>query len=188
MKKIIKRIMALSLCMCMLIGTSVVASAASGSVTHVPMLNKSGDYGYMNVQGTATLPKLNDNVWIYKKDNSNSMLWRFDGTVGGDRVIKSMMDPNYCLNPDRRSGQNWNAIVYTYNNNEYDSLMLCEPYAATDSAPDVHYGETIRLKNWANFYLKSDGYTNGSNVHFVYITPQNVNAQWTNYLWDVYYI
>lgn len=182
-KKLLKRALTLSLCACMMVGMATVASAAQNQVTTVPLLNRVGTQGYLNVYGNNTIAN-NSNVCMWQSDGSNSQSWRFDGTPGGDRVVRNMLNSSYCLNPDRRSGQNWNSIVYQYSGNEYDSVMRADPYYAYEYA----IGEVISLKNWANFYLKADGYTNNSNVHFVYISSDNIRSQWTNYLWDVYYI
>ena len=182
MKGNLKKILSAILVTAMSVGMCVSASAAPviGNVDNqsIPLSAAPGSQGYINVYGNNVID--NDrNVFTWTYDGTTAQKWQVK-VVDGGRVIKSVLNTRYALNPDRRSGQNWNCTVYKYYGNETDAVVEVVGYLGNEAS-----GYSIHLVNYPGMYLKSDGYTNNSNIHWVYNTQSLFGGQETKYVWNL---
>lgn len=185
MGKTFKKLFSLFLVGCMTVGLCVGASASSVIGTaddqSIPLHAATGTQGYLNIYGNNVIGN-NRNVCTWSYDGTSAQRWKIQ-VVDGGRVVRSVLNPRYALNPDRRSGQNWNCTVYQYIGNEADALVEVEGYTDYTISLD---GYSIYLVNYPGMYLKADGYSNNSNIHWVYNNQAAFGGQATKYVWDLH--
>ena len=107
MSKTFKRLFSLVLAGCMTVGMCISTSAASVIGTYanqsIPLYAATGSQGYINIYGNNVIGN-NRNVCTWTYDGTSAQRWKVQ-TVDGGRVIKSILNQRYALNPDRRAVQ-----------------------------------------------------------------------------------
>ncbi len=183
MSKTFKKLFSLVLAGCMTVGMCVSASAESVIGTSanqsIPLYAATDSQGYINIYGNNVIGN-NRNVCTWTYDGTSAQRWKVQ-TVDGGRVFKSILNQRYALNPDRRAGQNWNCTVYQYSGNESDTLV--EVLGYLDENLD---GYSVYLVNYPGMYLKADGFSNNSNIHWVYNDQMFFGGQAIKYVWDLH--
>ena len=167
MNKFTKKLLAITLCAAMAVGTALSTSAMSARNPFLKISNVKHTNACMNVYGNNVVGN-NKNVCIYTSDGTDSQRWAI--FRNGDTVyVKSQIDERYALNVDRRSGQNWNCTIYILEGNEQDAAITTYiSYVQNDGT----YGSTaFALKNYSDMILKADitstSYNNLDNIHWV---------------------
>lgn len=191
MKKLLKRIMALSLCACMMMGAASPASAAAFENTSTRAASQKinisrFDNACMNVYGNNTISN-NRNVCIYTNDGTAAQRWEFENIGGQVNYVKSALNTRYALNVDRRSGQNWNCTVYELSGNEPDASITVNKHWATGEFYDT---AEFTLTNYPDMLLKADveatRYSDTANIHWISMsasTDDDINL--FRYHWDI---
>ena len=167
MNKFTKKLLAITLCAAMAVGTALSTSAMSARNPFLKISNVKHTNACMNVYGNNVVGN-NKNVCIYTSDGTDAQRWAI--FRNGDTVyVKSKIDERYALNVDRRSGQNWNCTTYMLAGNENDAAIdLFVSYTQNDGT----YGSNaFGLKNYPDMILKADvtstSYNNLDNIHWV---------------------
>lgn len=191
MKKLLKQVSFLSICICLLLTSISTASAASPE--NLPVRSSSQkinvsrfDSACMNVYGNNTIEN-NRNVCIYTDDGTTAQRWEIYNVGGQAHYIKSALDTRYALNVDRRSGQNWNCTVYQILGNETDASVTINICLTQGE----YYGTAeFFLTNYPDMILKADvsetGFSNLNNIHWVSrsaSTDEELNP--FRYHWDI---
>lgn len=176
MKKLLKRIMALSLCVCMITAFTLNASAATDFASNQDISLAPYTSACINVYGNDTIEN-NRNVCIWTEDGTTAQKWKYQTESNGYGCIKSLLNTRYALNVDRRSSMNWNCDVYEYSGNEADASI--QPYYYLNMYQ--YDGYTLKLVNWDK-YLYADSQYNNANIHWV---DESVCEGSPYYVWDI---
>ena len=169
MNKFTKKLLAITLCAAMAVGTALSTSAMSARTTYNKISNVKHANACMNVYGNNVVGN-NKNACIYTSDGTDAQRWELVQDTRRDCFfIKSKINSQYALNVDRRSGQNWNCTIYMLAGNEDDAAIdLFVSYTQNDGT----YGSNaFGLKNYPDMILKADvtstSYNNLDNIHWV---------------------